>query len=69
MRLRRVDDGHGFARPTRSQLAVFGGYAAAAVVYVVIGVLVTDFLLSVFVALGYLLVAAWLVPTVVRRLR
>jgi hypothetical protein len=55
-------------RPSRRQLAVFGGYAAAAAVYVVIGVFFTDFLLSVLVAFGYLLLVAWLVPTAVRRL-
>ena len=54
--------------PTRRQLAVTAGYAAAAALYVLIGVLVTDFLLSVFVAMAYLLIVAWLVPTAVRRL-
>ena len=56
-------------RPTRRQLAVAGGYAAAAALYVLIGVLVLDFLLSVFVAIAYLLIVAWLVPEGVRRLR
>jgi len=70
VRLRPVArDGHGFALPTRRQLAVVGGYAAAAALYIVIGVLVTDFLLSVFVAIVYLLVVAWLVPAAVRRVR
>jgi len=36
--------------PSRRQLAVAGGYAAAAALYVLIGVLVTDFLLSVVAA-------------------
>jgi hypothetical protein len=54
--------------PSRRQLAVAGGYAAAAALYVLIGVLVTDFLLSVFVAIAYLLLVAWLVPAGVRRL-
>jgi hypothetical protein len=54
--------------PTRRQLAVVGGYVAAAALYVLIGVLFLDFLLSVFVAMAYLLVVAWLVPAGVRRL-
>jgi hypothetical protein len=53
-------------RPDRRQLATLGGYAAAAAVYVAIGVTVTDFLLSVFVAAAYLVFMVWLVPTVVR---
>jgi hypothetical protein len=44
------------------------GYTLAAALYVLIGVLVTDFLLSVFVGIAYLLVVAWLVPAAVRRL-
>ena len=63
MRLRRL-----IHLPTRSQLVVLLGYTAAAAVYVVIGVLYTDFLLSVFVGIAYLLVVAWLVPAAVRRL-
>ncbi len=55
--------------PTRRQLAVAGGYAAAVALYVLIGVLVTDFLLSVFVAMAYLLLVAWVVPAAVRRIR
>ena len=61
MRLRRLV-------PQRSDLRVLLGYIVAAAVYVVIGVLVTDFLLSVFVGIAYLLVVAWLVPAGVRRL-
>ena len=61
MRLRRLV-------PQRSDLRVLLGYIVAAAVYVVIGVLVTDFLLSVFVGIAYLLVVAWLVPAAVRRL-
>jgi hypothetical protein len=55
--------------PSRSQLAVFGGYAAAAALYVLIGVLYIDFLFSVFVAMAYLLIVAWALPVAVRRLR
>jgi hypothetical protein len=53
-------------RPDRRQVATLGGYAVAAVIYVAIGVSSTDFLLSVFVAGAYLLIMAWLVPTIVR---
>jgi hypothetical protein len=56
-----------FDRPSRRQWIVFGGYAAAAVVYIVIGVTYTDFLLSFWVGLGYLLLAAWVVPMIARR--
>jgi hypothetical protein len=55
-------------RPSKQQLAVFAGYVIAAAVYVTIGVYYTDFLLSVFVGAGYLLLVAWLVPAGVRRL-
>jgi hypothetical protein len=54
--------------PSRRQLAVAAGYAVAAAVYITIGVWYTDFLLSYFVGLAYLLLVAWLVPTAVRRL-
>ena len=56
------------AMPSRRQLAVALGYVGAAAVYVAIGVWFTDFLLSYFVGLAYLLVVAWLVPAGVRRL-
>jgi hypothetical protein len=55
-------------RPSKQQLAVAAGYVVAAAVYVTIGVYYTDFLLSVFVGAGYLLLVAWLVPAGVRRL-
>jgi len=48
---------------------VFGGYLAAAAVYVGIGVYEVDFLLSYWVAVAYVLVTVWIVPSVVRRLR
>jgi hypothetical protein len=54
--------------PSKPQLAVFVGYVIAAAVYVTIGVFFTDFLLSVFVGIAYLLLVAWLVPAGVRRL-
>ena len=53
--------------PRRADLRVFAGYCLAAAVYVAIGVAVTDFLLSFWVGVAYVLVAAWLVPTLVRR--
>ena len=58
-----------FDVPSRSDLVVFAGYCAAAAVYIVIGVAYNDFLLSVIVGMGYLLLAVWLVPAAVRRLR
>jgi hypothetical protein len=69
VRLRRIaaQDDAEFRLPSGRELAVAGGYVAAAALYVLIGVLVTDFLLSVFVGIGYLLLVAWLVPAVVRR--
>ena len=54
--------------PDRNDLFVFGGYCLAAAVYIAIGVAYVDFLLSVWVGLGYLLLVAWLVPAAVRRL-
>jgi hypothetical protein len=54
--------------PSRAQLSVFEGYCLAAAVYIAIGVAWTDFLLSFWVGVAYILVAAWLVPTLVRRL-
>ncbi len=58
-----------FDVPSRSDLLVFGGYCAAAAVYIVIGVAYNDFLLSVVVGMGYLVLAVWLLPAAVRRLR
>jgi hypothetical protein len=58
-----------FELPSRADLRVFAGYCLAAVVYITIGVFVNDFMFSVVVAMAYLVVAAWLVPTLVRRLR
>jgi hypothetical protein len=54
--------------PSKRQLTVAAGYALAGAVYVAIGVWFTDVLLSVFVALAYLLLVAWLIPAGVRRL-
>ena len=55
-------------RPDRRQRRTLLGYAGAAAVYIAIGVITTDFLLSVFVAAGYLLLTVWLVPLIVRRI-
>jgi hypothetical protein len=54
-------------RPDRRQLVTLLGYAGAAAIYITIGVITTDFLYSVFVALAYLLFTVWLVPLIVRR--
>jgi hypothetical protein len=54
--------------PSKRQLTVVAGYVAAAAIYIAIGVWFTDFLLSFFVALAYLLVVVWLVPAGVRRI-
>jgi hypothetical protein len=58
-----------FDRPSRRDLIVFGGYCVASAVYIAIGVAAFDFMLSFWVAVAYLLVAAWLIPTLVRRFR
>ncbi len=55
-------------RPSRRQLAAFGGWLVCAGVYIGIGLYTVDFLLSYWVAVAYVLVAAWLVPAAVRRL-
>ena len=52
----------------RADLRVFAGYCLAAAVYIAIGVAWVDFLLSFWVGLAYLIVTAWAVPTLVRRL-
>jgi len=53
--------------PSRPDLRVFGGYCLAAAVYVAIGVSVTDFLLSFWVGVAYVLVSAWVVPATIRK--
>jgi hypothetical protein len=57
-----------FDVPTRRDLRVFAGYFLAAAVYISIGVAWIDFLFSFWVGLAYLLVVAWAVPMLVRRL-
>jgi hypothetical protein len=56
-----------FDRPSRRDLIVFGGYCVASAAYIAIGVTAFDFLLSFWVAVAYLLITAWLIPTLVRR--
>lgn len=63
MRMRSLRD----RIPNRFDLRVFAGYVAAAAVYIAIGVAVTGFLLSFWVGVVYIVVAAWFVPTAVRR--
>ena len=65
----RRKDLDGPLRPTRRDLIVFVGYLLAAAVYIGIGLYTVDFMLSFWVALAYVLVAAWLVPAAVRRWR
>jgi hypothetical protein len=57
-----------FDRPSRRDVTVFGGYSIASAIYIAIGVAWLDFLLSFWVGLGYLLLTAWLLPEIVRRL-
>ena len=58
-----------FERPSRRDLTVFAGYCLAAAVYIAVGVAWIDFLFSFWVGLAYLLLTAWLLPSLVRRLR
>ncbi|HET7760048.1 MAG TPA: hypothetical protein VFK62_08990 [Gaiellaceae bacterium] len=58
-----------FDRPSGRDLTVFGGYCVASAIYIAIGVAAFDFMLSFWVAAAYLLVTAWLIPTLARRLR
>ena len=53
--------------PSRPDLRVFAGYCLAGAVYIAIGVTVTDFLLSFWVGVAYVLVSAWAIPTAVRK--
>ena len=55
-------------RPDRRQFVTLLAYAGAAAIYITIGVMTTDFLLSVFVACAFLLLTVWLVPAIVRRI-
>jgi fatty acid desaturase len=66
LRLRRRADE---LLPSRPDLRVFAGYCLAAALYVAIGVAVTDFLLSFWVGVAYVLLTVWVVPVLVRRFR
>jgi hypothetical protein len=67
VRLRRLRRRAAELVPTRRDLVVFGGYCLAAAIYIAIGVVFVDFLLSFWVGVAYVLVTAWLVPTLGRR--
>ena len=56
-------------RPDRRQLVTLLGYAGAAAIYITIGVTVTDFLLSFWVGVAYIVVTAWTVPALLRHVR
>ncbi len=51
----------------RGRLVTLVVYGLASAIYIAVGVFFVDFMLSVVVAMAYLLVAAWLVPAAVRR--
>ncbi len=53
--------------PRRPDLRVFAGYSLASAVYVAIGLTVTDWLYSFWVAVAYVIVAAWAVPMLARQ--
>jgi hypothetical protein len=60
VRLRSIDRGGA------QTLVVYG---LAAVIYITVGVFFVDLMLSVIVAMGYLLLATWLVPAAIQRWR
>jgi hypothetical protein len=51
----------------RGRLETLTIWGVAAAVYIAIGVYFTDFMLSVLVAMAYLLLAVWIVPAAIRR--
>ena len=55
--------------PNAGELRTFALYAGCAVVYIAIGLFVLDFVLAFVTAAAYLLIAAWLLPAAIRRLR
>ena len=63
------------AEPPRRRAAADGAaatavvWALAAAAYILVGVFFVDFMLSIVVAIAYLLFATWLVPASIRRLR
>jgi hypothetical protein len=63
------DDPARWRRPTRGEWRTFAVYSTASGVYVAIGIYNVDFLLAFVTAAVYLLVAVWLIPEAIRRLR
>jgi Flp pilus assembly protein TadB len=61
-------DRDGPLMPSRDQLGTLALYLACAAVYLAVGLIEVSFLLSLWVAVVYLLLTAWLVPAAVRRL-
>jgi hypothetical protein len=57
-----------FDVPSLRDARVFAGYCVASAIYIAIGITWVDFLLSFWVAVAYVVIAAWAVPTLVRRL-
>ena len=53
----------------KASLRTLALYLAAGAVYVAIGVAVPEFMFSSVVGIAYVLVAVWLVPSLVARLR
>ena len=54
---------------SRRSLATLALYVASSAAYIAIGVFVTDFLLSFWVAAVYVVLTTWAVPALIRRLR
>ena len=67
--MRRRESPERFRLPRREDVPGLVLYLAAGVLYILIGVLEPDFLLSWYVGIGYLLLVVWLVPALVRRFR
>ncbi len=66
LRLRRA---LGALVPERAQLPTLALYVLAGALYVTVGLINDNFLLSMPVGAAYLLIVVWLVPWLVRRLR
>ena len=67
--MRRRETPERFRLPRREDLPGLLLYLAAGALYIGIGLLETDFLLSWYVGIGYLLLVVWIVPLVVARVR
>lgn len=66
--MRRRESPESFRLPRREDLPTLALYLAAAALYILIGVLETDFLLSWYVGVGYLLLVVWIVPVAAKAL-